>query len=498
MSLPNVVSPAALLLGSQRPRVSSVPPFATSAGDEAIDLAASAGLFLDDWQQWVLRQSLGEREDGNWSAFEVGLIVPRQNGKGSVLEARELYGLVLGDEELILHSAHLFKTAREAFRRIVALIDRTADLKRKVQRINTQRGDEGVEMRDGKRLSFVARSKGGGRGLSGDCLILDEAFALSDEQMEALMPTMSARPNGQIWYTSSPPLDGATGEVLFGVRRRGEAGASGLAWMDWGVPEGTNLDDRQAWAQANPALGIRMTTETIERERQTLSDEGFGRERLGIWPETADDRAISAELWAELATDDTTTPVKSVLMLDVAPDRRSAAIVGAGVMPDGRIKLRVWGYWPNTSSVVAQAAALREELKPDLWVLHAKSSAAVFVGDLAGHGIEVRTVTVKTEDGDEDRPVRGSLLVMTPEQEALAWGRFVDMARGRLVLHHAEDVPLNVAIAGAATRPVGAGSAWKRRGGTDITALVAATGATWAAATVEVAEPEAEPSAFWI
>jgi hypothetical protein len=45
-----------------------------------------AGLILDDWQAWFLGESLSEQTDHQWSAFEVGLIVSRQCGKGSVLE----------------------------------------------------------------------------------------------------------------------------------------------------------------------------------------------------------------------------------------------------------------------------------------------------------------------------------------------------------------------------------------------------------------------------
>ena len=83
------------LEGEQRPAHSSVPDSVSSAGAEAVELAQMAGLDLDPWEAWVLEQSLGEREDGKWAAFEVGLICPRQNGKGTVLEARELAGLFL-------------------------------------------------------------------------------------------------------------------------------------------------------------------------------------------------------------------------------------------------------------------------------------------------------------------------------------------------------------------------------------------------------------------
>jgi phage terminase large subunit-like protein len=218
------ISPASELLGAQRPRVSSGPSFRSSAGVEAIELAASAGLVLDDWQQHVLEVALGERPDGKWAAFEVGLIVGRQNGKGSILEARELAGLFLFGEQLILHSAHEFKTAQEAFRRVLALIQNTPDLDKLVSRVRTSHGEEGIELRSGARLRFVARSTGSGRGFSGDVVILDEAYNLPAQAMGALLPTMAARPNPQVWYTSSAGTDDS--EVLARVKERGAEGSS--------------------------------------------------------------------------------------------------------------------------------------------------------------------------------------------------------------------------------------------------------------------------------
>lgn len=103
------------LRGAQLTRVYSYPEFSSSSGQDAIELAALAGLELDEWQQFVLVNSLGEadvwkcplctnRSSGPgywecpehpvsdplhpWASFEVGLCVPRQNGKGGVLEAR--------------------------------------------------------------------------------------------------------------------------------------------------------------------------------------------------------------------------------------------------------------------------------------------------------------------------------------------------------------------------------------------------------------------------
>lgn len=219
------ISPPAVLLGSQVPRYRLVPPAASSAAQEAVELAASAGLHLDPWQAEVLEGALGERPDGRWTATEVGLIVPRQNGKGSILEARELAGLYLFGEQLLLHSAHEFKTAQEAFRRVLSLIQNTPDLDSRVKRVRTSHGEEGIELLSGQRLRFVARSTGSGRGFTGDLVVLDEAYNLPAEAVAALLPTLSARPNPQLWYTSSAPLPRMESASLRRLCKRGRARA---------------------------------------------------------------------------------------------------------------------------------------------------------------------------------------------------------------------------------------------------------------------------------
>src|SRR6266705_5639656 len=108
-----------MTMGNQRPRLYSSPDGTKSPiGREAIELAASAGLELDPWQSWCIDEMLSTRPGGKWAAFENCIIVGRQNGKGAILEARELAGLFLLRERLIIHTAHEFKTSEEAFLRI--------------------------------------------------------------------------------------------------------------------------------------------------------------------------------------------------------------------------------------------------------------------------------------------------------------------------------------------------------------------------------------------
>ena len=215
-----------VVVGEQRPRVHSVPPHVSTAGEEAIELAARAGLHLYPWQKLVLRDALGETSAGKWAAFEVALIVPRQQGKGSVLEALELAALFLADPDapppLILHSAHEFKTSAEHFRRVRDLIEGTPAFSKQVRIIRTAAGAEAIELHSGARLRFVTRSGGSGRGFSADLVVIDEAYNLTAESMAAVLPTMAARPNPQIWYTSSAGM--VASEQLAHIRARGRSG----------------------------------------------------------------------------------------------------------------------------------------------------------------------------------------------------------------------------------------------------------------------------------
>jgi phage terminase large subunit-like protein len=208
----------AVLRGVQRPRIERVPPYVATSGPEVVELAASAGLFLDPWQQHVLREGLGERADGSWAAFEVAVVVGRQNGKGGILEARELGGLFLLGEQLVIHSAHEFKTCSEHFLRVQSLIENTDALRKRCKKPRTSHGEEQIETLDGRRLKFLARSRGSGRGFSGDCVVLDEAFALDGRHMAALLPTLSAQVNPQVWYASSAGMDDS--EHLRSIRAR--------------------------------------------------------------------------------------------------------------------------------------------------------------------------------------------------------------------------------------------------------------------------------------
>lgn len=470
------ISPPDVLLGGQGPRVAVAPQSVSSAGAEAIELAASAGLILDEWQGTVLDAALGERADGRWASVEVGLVVPRQNGKGAVIEARELAGLFLFGEELILHSAHEFKTAQEAFRRLLGLIQSTPDLERRVARVRTSHGEEGVELVGGGRLRFVARSNSSTRGFSGDCLILDEAFRLPPHAVAALLPTMSARPNPQLWVlTSSPPTVDENSEHLRRMRARALSDAPGrLCWFEWSSPAEVDPDDREAWAAANPALGHRLDVEFVETERAAYTDEAFLVERLGVWLEASTASKIPASVWESAcdpsASVDPGVEGGVVFALDMPPDR---SIVSVAVS-DGRVvELAAQVAPADAVDWVSERVA---RWRPRAVVVDSTGPASSLIRDL--DDLDVQVVTTGTRAFAE------------------ACARFYDLVVSG-ELRHRGQAALTAAASTASTRRLGDSWAWARSSSAvDISGLVAASLAVSGALTVEraaAAEPSPRP-----
>ena len=450
--------------GCQLPRLKSLPAADDwSQGEDAIDLAAKAGLKLDGWQQYVLRHALAMR-GGKWAAFEVVLIVSRQNGKGSIIEALELAALFLfEDVKLILHSAHKFDTAADAFRRILWLIEQNPDFACEVAKVIRSHGSESIELKNGKRLRFIARSSGAGRGFAADLVILDEAFNIGDDAMASMLPTLSTRPNPQVWYTSTAGME--TSVQLGRVRERGLNGADpSLAFFEWSVGEVYDPADRDCWALANPGMGIRITEDYIELERAALTPEDFARERLGVgmYPTDLADawQVISKAAWAACADGRSVPEDPVAFCADAMPGGSHAAIGMAGVRADGLVHVEVVDHKPGTAWVVPRLVELSAKHGPCAVVVDPSGQLGQLIGEIEAAGIEV--------------------LQPTARDAAAACGQFYEAVTDSRVLRHRGDPSLAVALGGACTRPLSDAWAWDRKKPvTDICPLVAVTLALW-------------------
>lgn len=313
---------------SQEPRVHVAPGRGTSDVDLAAAFAASYDLEPDPWQRFVLNDWL-MLHGGRWASLTAGISLSRQNGKNALMEIRELYGMVaLG--ERFLHSAHQVKTAQSHFRRLKYFFGERADdpgakfpeLNALVKQVRSVNGQEAILLNNGGSIELIARSKSSGRGFTVDVLVMDEAQELSEDALEALVPTTAAAPSGnpQWIFAGTPPGPAADGGVFTRIRDEALSGeAARLCWHEWSVEGDVDLDDRVLWRMTNPALDAgRLQMSVIEGERARFSDGGFARERLGIWSEGVGSgaRAISDAEW--LASGVELAPVEGLRVFSVA------------------------------------------------------------------------------------------------------------------------------------------------------------------------------------
>lgn len=466
-------------MGVQTPRFSLEPSSPRSDADDAAFLATSYGLTPDEWQHTVLRSWMGVRANGRWASTRCGLAVPRQNGKNGVLEIRELFGMVVLGEKF-LHTAHEVKTARKAFMRLKSFFTnerRYPELAALVQEIRLTNGQEAIILTNGGSCEFVARSKGSGRGFTVDVLVLDEAQELGDDALEALLPTISAAPlqNPQQIFTGTPPGPKANGEIFTRVRNDGLARTDKrLSWHEWSCESESDLDDLQNLAKSNPGLGIRVMQEVAEAERGTLSDDGYGRERFGIWETTATHQVIDSKSWGLRADSKSRVIERKTLGIDVSPDRSTAAVGLAGQRADGDWHVELDEHRTGVDWIPGWVVARCEGNKIHAVVVDEMSG---LVEKRNGRNFLVGTSIIVTLAAAEGRDM------------AIACSWFFDGIMSAW-LWHTDQPQVNVALSVARKRPIGGAWGWNRKdANSDITPVVAETLALWGAKNSTVKKP---------
>ena len=425
------------------------------------------------------------RNGDRWASFSNAIVEPRQNGKSHALIVRALYGGFVLGEPLVLYSAHQWATANEIFLTMQQIIEESDELAGQVKKTHHSAAIMGFELKSGSRIRFLTRSRATARGFTGNCLILDEAHFLSESAHGTLLPTLSARSaegSVQVFYAASAvdQTRHPDGLVMSVIREHGVNGdAPGLAYLEWSAAvfddDGNellpgqlleeHLQDRDLWRQANPACPARISEEHIAAELATLDRRSGAVERLGIgdWFDTSGAYGTVIDLndWNALADPKSRLRDPACLALDLSPERR-AAIAAAGRNDDGNLHVEVVMSNARPRDAVERLANISENHHPARVVVDGYGPAASVVAALQDAGVAVDTASA-SELGQ-------------------ACGIMVDVVTDRS-LRHLGSAELTNAIRGASSRPLGDAWAWSRKSSSvDISPLVAATLAVWAAA----------------
>ncbi|AAN12562.1 gp2 [Mycobacterium phage Che9c] len=508
------------------PAYANFPAYSETYGPEVADLCDLAGFPPDPEQELGLNALFGIDSNGRSTAFEFVVIAARQNLKTGFEKQAALGWLFITEQRLISWSAHEMTPTREAFNDLVNLIESTPSLAKRLEDGPTNgvfrgAGTEAIALKpskacpDGQRVIFKARTNSGGRGLTGNKVILDEGFALRHAHMGSLMPTLSAVPDPQLLIGSSACH--ADSEVLHKLVKRGRseelAPRKRLGYLEFCAPEnaceddecphyvgypGCAMDKREYIIMANPQAGRRITWEYLEGERDSLDPAEFGRERLG-WhdkPAIEDAPLISKDGWATKMDPKSQPGPRLAFGVYVNKLQTAAAIGVAGYREDGKIHVGIVpaarggnvATLPGINWIPARMKELKDSWRPCGWGLDDRSAAGALLPDLKKLGFEV---------GDEVTNGAG-INNATPADVARACGTFYAKYQSD-DLRHQGSKPLADSVTAGKMRDLADAWAWDRKDAkdakSDIVQLMAVTLAVHALETAAPAVEVWEP--FW-
>lgn len=346
----------------------------TSLGFAVIDFAHDLlGITLRPWQEWFLIHALELRDDGGLRFRTVVLSVARQNGKSTLSQVLALWSMYVRGSGLVIGTAQNLDISEEVWDGAVDLaegIDELAELiaPNGVKRSN---GKKALVLDTGERYRVQPASRRGGRGLSGDLIMLDELREHTTwDAWSAVTKTTMARPDALILGMSNA---GDAASVVLrhlrlmahrslgdpdGIVRAAEGvadmlhapledeaapndevtrGDAALGWFEWSAAPGCDVHDVDGWVAANPSYGHVEMHRALASAAETDPEWVFRTECLCQWNDGATESVFPNGSW--LKGQDSSSAIADgeavTYCVEVEPDRSNAYIVAAGFRADG-------------------------------------------------------------------------------------------------------------------------------------------------------------------
>lgn len=338
------------LVGATEPRLHSPLLNGTSLSHEIEELAEKVGTPLLPYQKWILKDMMTVDDAGMFIRKSTLLLISRQQGKTFLASMRIIWGLTKGEKIVAMSSNR--SMALDTFRNVVWIMENNdflaAQMAHKPRMAN---GQEMIQMKNGGRYEIVAATRDGSRGRTADFLFIDELREIDEEAFKAATPVTRARPNAQSLYVSN--AGDAFSITLNNLRERALSyPPKSFGFYEYSAPQFAKIDDRKAWAMANPALGYTVTEETLEEAVSTSTIETTRTEMLCQWIDSL------ASPWPHGILEDTSDTSlvlshdsRSIFAFDVAPSRRYASLVAGQILDDGRIAVGILQKWESMVAV---------------------------------------------------------------------------------------------------------------------------------------------------
>lgn len=472
------------LVGSTEPRLWTRPlrelTPETSLGFRCIAFAQDIlKVELDPWQKFFLAHALEINPDGTFRFRTILLLVARQNGKTTVMRVLTLWLLWTGRVKLAVGTAQDLDIARRNWREACAQArnspDVDADLDGKPRMAN---GQESLLFRNGAEYIIKATTADAARGIPGvGMLLADELRTHRDyEAWGAMSKTAMAVPNALIVGMSNAGDDQSI--VLNDLREKAQTGADEtLGLFEWSAEPGCDLDDPEAWAQANPSLGHgRLTERAIKSSMLTDPPAVFRTEVLCQRVEQLRG-AVDKLAWQGGADpagtmDGLRDRLFACVELAEGTYGEHATICVAAINDAGKAVVEVVDAWASYAEMEESLPGLLKRVAPAARFYFATGPSAA------------KAALFRSLDFE---PIKGAQVV-----EA-CMGLAADVRAGQVI--HRDDPLLTAHVVGA--ERLISGDGWRFTRGGNVDAAYAAAGAVWAARNREELAYDPRDSILW-
>ena len=374
--------------GSTKPRLQNAPLRGNSRVGEVVEWLShlkdenGEPMKLLPWQEYVLDDMLKVDKDNKWIRKTNLLLIARQSGKTHLARIRILAGLFIFGERSIVAMSSNRGMALDTFRKVCDVIEGNPLLAAQVKQIRVANGQESIELLSGARYEIVAATRDGSRGKTADLLFVDELREISDEAWTAAKPITRARPNSQVLLTSN--AGDAFSTVLNNLRERALSHPpKSLGFWEYSADDFSKITDKDAWYQANPALGYIVDEETIAEAIATSTPEASRTETLCQW--------VSAlkSPWPYRAFEDLTVqdlklePGRlTIFGMDISVSKKQASLVAGQIMDDGKIGVGVVAQFESQVAIdelkmAVEVAEWAKQYRPRLICFDKYSSMSV-------------------------------------------------------------------------------------------------------------------------
>ena len=288
------------------------------------------------WQKEIIT---GAFAPGRRSAL---VSLPRANGKSALaaaLAVAELFAGPSSAEVLVVASDQ--RQASIVFNLARRMIETTPELAERTQIYK----DRIVVPENDATMQALPADPSALHGWDPSLLIVDELHVVTEDVWEAVTSVSGKRPESLVLAISTPAT--SADSIMWKLVQHGRDGDDPAFFLkEYAAPEGCAIDDREAWRQANPALGDFLTEDGLASVMKTMREPNFRQLRLGQWVKGSD-AWLPFGAWAEVEGENRPIDRRERVCLgfDGSASGDSTALVGCTV--GERPHLFVVGCWEN-------------------------------------------------------------------------------------------------------------------------------------------------------